>query len=232
MRELINTETQRLLDRLLQELDDENSNLDIIEKLLSEVSLKSNVDYNLWSQKLLDISLDSESFNLVDIKQNESQRNSDLLAQMNNNLAKNERPFFQENQEESKRQLLLMLLHKEKKLSQNYELILKLYEELITFTADSLKDKQYQTFGAFDENTPGENMQSVPSIQITSTLKKRADELKQNTYILREVIKSKKLEVELIKSSIMHSTENLMKLLAFEKNEDEVKCVPSITTDS
>ncbi|KAG0679554.1 hypothetical protein C6P40_005260 [Pichia californica] len=76
IRDISSNQTQRLLDRLLQELDDENTDLDNLGKIFKELSIKSNIDYDVWSQKDMSVSL--ETGNITKYEQKTSLNNSSL----------------------------------------------------------------------------------------------------------------------------------------------------------
>lgn len=231
VRDLTATQTQRLLDRLLQELDDENTDLDTLEKMLAELSLKTSIDYRIWSKQNLPLTFEMEN---PELHSNDSSSNSklqfvgsDLLRQLDmrdkdNNIHNDSDDY------NSERALLLSLLHREKKLSRHYESLISSYETLIAYTAMSVRERREQNYGIYtteatQNHSPNRkaegdsgnvtndeiSIRSIQSIQISQSLKSRAQALKRNAEILRVLAKQKRQDTELVKSLITSEAEQL-----------------------
>lgn len=241
VRDLTATQTQRLLDRLLQELDDENADLDILNKLLNELSLKSNIDYKLWSKRDMSVSLDTGSITRQSGKGPPDSHlqiaNDDLLRQLNDDKKENDNQFDTEDHN-AQRACLLSLLHREKKLSRHYESLISAYENLIAYTAMSVRERREQNYGVYnsvstqvqslgdkgltnDDNSikNRKTLRSIQSIQISQSLISRAQALKKNADLLRILAQQKRQDMEMVKNLIASEAEELA--IELDK-EDEV----------
>jgi hypothetical protein len=210
IRDLNNLRTQRLLNRLFQELDDQNTELDNLQKKFSALALKSNIDYNTWSTKEIHIPIDNTT----------EDSNEDLLQ----NTVKQKETENKYQDFDQERALLLTLLHREKKLSGHYESLLQSYEDLITATAVSARDKREETFGVYLD-TPNDSrngntkpIKSIESIQLAKALKTRAASLKQNSEMLYKLRKYKEIEIDLVRNTIAQEAQNFASIL--EQTDD------------
>lgn len=215
IRDFTTIQTKRLLDRFLQELDDENTNIDDIEKVLTELSLKSGIDYDTWSEKCASINLETGEVEKHDNSAFLS--DNDLLYELKKRLEKNDGVAIRE-KEDSERSLILSLLQKETKLSQHYESLLKSYENLLESSISHIKERREQTYGVYyesenDISSVTKPLRSIQSIQITQSLNSRAKDLKRNAELLKCLTRNKKIDLEIVKSSIAAQTVELAKAL-------------------
>lgn len=222
-------QTHRLLDRLLQELDDENTELVSVENMFKELSIKSNVDYNFWSSKEISVSLDDAKI----IKNDQLQYNEpDLLNQLNKQnkiTSGNDQTSYN-----SKRTLLLSLLHREKKLTRHYESLISAYENLITYTALNIRERREQIYGLYTNDIYDEidkkdslaknnetSMRSIQSIQISRSLKLRAEELKRNSDLLQLLASQKRKDIQIVKDLVIAEAEQLAIVLEQEEKKEK-----------
>lgn len=227
IRDITWNQTHRLLDRLLQELDDENTELVSLENMFKELSVKSNVDYKLWSNKEMSVSLDDGNV----IKNDQPQYNEpDLLNQLNkqNKITDgNEDVLYN-----SRRTLILSLLHREKKLTRHYESLISAYENLITYTALNIRERREQTYGLYTNDTYDiidkdssvnknqKPMKSIQSIQISRSLKLKAGDLKRNSELLKSLANQKRKEIQIVKDLVIAEAEQLANVLEREEEEE------------
>lgn len=206
VRDLINLQTQKLLNRLFQEVDDQNNLTDALNTKFSELSIKSNIDYQKWSSK---------SPNLTTPNNPENDFLPDVL---------NENQSTNTNKEDAdkERETLLYLLHREKKLSNHYESLLESYEKLLTATAVSARERREETFGVYndddddDESPPSKDSklaESIHSLQLTKSLQTKATALKHNSEMLESLRNTKNVEFELVKSTLIKKAEKFAQIL-------------------
>lgn len=231
VRDLTASQTQRLLDRLLQELDDENTDLETLEKMFADLSLKTGIDYRVWSKQNLPLTLEMENSTAQSNDDSSGSyvqtADNDLLRQLDsrdkeNNIHNDSDDY------NSERALLLSLLHREKKLSRHYESLISSYETLMAYTAMSVRERREQNYGIYttedlqnqspDRKSQVDNgigiegrtsIRSIQSIQIARSLKSRAEALKKNADILQLLARQKRQDTQLVKNLITSEAEQL-----------------------
>lgn len=240
IRDLTTTQTQRLLDRLLQELDDENTELDNLEKTFKELSIKANTDYSVWKQNDIDISLGSGKILKRDFKEDTEmegddsvaalENHPDMLQQLHHNTSEgdiNDGASDEKQKHNARRSLLLSLLHREKKLSRHYESLIAAYQNLVVYTAMHVRERREQNYGISEDQIEQDNvsgskngrMKTIQSLQISQSLKLKADALKQNSDLLKVLATQKRKDMVMIQNLIATEAEELAKTLDRE-NED------------
>lgn len=206
-RDLANLELQKLLNRLFQELDDQNSGLDEIEKVLSEIALRSNVDYKRWTQKNTTVSVKD---GVIEWDKTKDPNEKDLLQEL---LEKRKNGALDTQDE---RTLLSILIDRENKLSKHYEAIIDSYQELLQNIAIAARKRREETFGVYRDEPVREGaapMQPLETIIIDSKLKKRIQPLKRNAELLNSSAVNKSVELKLTKNTLLEEAEKLNKEL-------------------
>lgn len=205
IRDLENLQTQRLLSRLFQELDDENTDLETLESLLNKIATDANIDYKQWSNENTSICLKDRIITKSDDHVSDKE---DLLSILLKRKRASDGTGGLVSQDDE-RALLLHLLNREKKLSQQYESLLSSYEELLTYTAIAARDRREDTFGIYADSPSlaetEESRQSVSciqSIQISHNLKNRAQALKSNTEMLKGLARNKRIQMNIVKNRL------------------------------
>lgn len=241
IRDLTTSQTQRLLDRLLQELDDENTELDNLEKTFKELSIKASTDYNIWKQNDMDISLSSGKILKHDAKEDTEieggdstagvGNHPDMLQQIQHTTTSGSDTNYgiigDRHKYNARRSLLLSLLHREKKLSRHYESLIAAYENLVVYTAMNVRERREQNYGIYEDQMEKDDasvseqqpMKTIQSLQISQSLKLKADALKQNSDLLKILANQKRKDMVMIQNLIATEAEELAKTLDRE-NED------------
>lgn len=207
VRDLSNLELQKLLNRLFQELDDQNTGLDEMEKVLHEIALRSNVDYKNWINKNTSVSLDK---GLIFWDENSNINEKDILQNLQEEEHKDKL------NEQKERTLLAVLISREKKLTKHYETVIVSYQELLQNIAIAARKRREDTFGIYlDEptNESGKLRETLQATQIEVNMQERIQALNRNEELLKSFAKNKSVELRLAKSTIADETEKLNKSL-------------------
>lgn len=207
-RDLANLELKKLLNRLFQEFDDENNGLDEIEKVLSEIALRSNVDYKRWTQKNTSVSLEE---GIIKWDEKADPNEKDLLQEL---LEKKENDGGLNEDEE--RTLLTILINRETKLSKHYESIIDSYQELLQNIAVAARKRREEVYGVYRDEEIHEGALKVQPLEgmiVDNKLKKRIQLLKKNAELLNSNAVNKSVELKLTKNSLLDEAEKLNKIL-------------------
>lgn len=178
-----NIQIEQLLNRLLQEMDDENNDIEKLNKIFANLSVKSGIDYNLWKLKKGLPSLEKGTFSTVSITSSDEMDTSpdtdssnDLLQSIikqRNNAKKNVNsnvPIDNYNEfdddddiirKNKERTLLLCLLHREKKLKAHYESVLASYKDIFTYLIYATKSRREETYGVYTDFQKSKKQKSL-----------------------------------------------------------------------
>lgn len=210
VKEFTQKEKHRLLNRLFQELDDENTSIETLKNNLSELSLKSGLDIDQWSKRTLSVSVDkmTVSWNEEEHKEEDLDLLQDLQDSGKGSMAGIEgveTPEKERNGKENERELLLNLLHREMKLSSQYESLVDSYQNLLTYTKAHVKANREKIYGVdtdkpVDINQP--KMQRLHSREIMHTVQNRVTSLRETSEFIKSATETKKIELELAKNNI------------------------------
>lgn len=210
VKEFTQKEKHRLLNRLFQELDDENTSIETLKNNLSELSLKSGLDIDQWSKRTLSVSVDkmTVSWNEEEHKEEDLDLLQDLQDSGKGSMAGIEgveTPEKERNGKENERELLLNLLHREMKLSSQYESLIDSYQNLLTYTKAHVKANREKIYGVdtdkpVDINQP--KMQQLHSREIMHTVQNRVTSLRETSEFIKSATETKKIELELAKNNI------------------------------
>ncbi|OUT23778.1 hypothetical protein CAS74_000148 [Pichia kudriavzevii] len=211
VKEFTQKEKHRLLNRLFQELDDENTSIETLKNNLSELSLKSGLDIDQWSKRTLSVS------------KNTKKKTLDLLQELQDSgkgsmagIEGVETPEKERNGKENERELLLNLLHREMKLSSQYESLIDSYQNLLTYTKAHVKANREKIYGVdtdkpVDINQP--KMQQLHSREIMHTVQNRVTSLRETSEFIKSATETKKIELELAKNNIKEEALKLSNIL-------------------
>ncbi|KGK37540.1 hypothetical protein JL09_g3301 [Pichia kudriavzevii] len=231
VKEFTQKEKHRLLNRLFQELDDENTSIETLKNNLSELSLKSGLDIDQWSKRTLSVSVDkmTVSWNEEEHKEEEhkeeehKEEDLDLLQELEDSgkgsmagIEGVETPEKERNGKENERELLLNLLHREMKLSSQYESLIDSYQNLLTYTKAHVKANREKIYGVdtdkpVDINQP--KMQQLHSREIMHTVQNRVTSLRETSEFIKSATETKKIELELAKNNIKEEALKLSNIL-------------------
>lgn len=210
VKEFTQKEKHRLLNRLFQELDDENTSIETLKNNLSELSLKSGLDIDQWSKRTLSVSVDkmTVSWNEEEHKEEDLDLLQDLQDSGKGSMAGIEgveTPEKERNGKENERELLFNLLHREMKLSSQYESLIDSYQNLLTYTKAHVKANREKIYGVdtdkpVDINQP--KMQQLHSREIMHTVQNRVTSLRETSEFIKSATETKKIELELAKNNI------------------------------
>lgn len=210
VKEFTQKEKHRLLNRLFQELDDENTSIETLKNNLSELSLKSGLDIDQWSKRTLSVSVDKMTVSWNEEEHKEE--DLDLLQELQDSgkgsmagIEGVETPEKERNGKENERELLLNLLHREMKLSSQYESLVDSYQNLLTYTKAHVKANREKIYGVdtdkpVDINQP--KMQQLHSREIMHTVQNRVTSLRETSEFIKSATETKKIELELAKNNI------------------------------
>lgn len=210
VKEFTQKEKHRLLNRLFQELDDENTSIETLKNNLSELSLKSGLDIDQWSKRTLSVSVDKMTVSWNEEEHKEE--DLDLLQELQDSgkgsmagIEGVETPEKERNGKENERELLLNLLHREMKLSSQYESLIDSYQNLLTYTKAHVKANREKIYGVdtdkpVDINQP--KMQQLHSREIMHTVQNRVTSLRETSEFIKSATETKKIELELAKNNI------------------------------
>lgn len=210
VKEFTQKEKHRLLNRLFQELDDENTSIETLKNNLSELSLKSGLDIDQWSKRTLSVSVDKMTVSWNEEEHKEE--DLDLLQELQDSgkgsmagIEGVETPEKERNGKENERELLLNLLHREMKLSSQYESLIDSYQNLLTYTKAHVKANREKIYGVdtdkpVDINQP--KMQRLHSREIMHTVQNRVTSLRETSEFIKSATETKKIELELAKNNI------------------------------
>lgn len=210
VKEFTQKEKHRLLNRLFQELDDENTSIETLKNNLSELSLKSGLDIDQWSKRTLSVSVDKMTVSWNEEEHKEE--DLDLLQELQDSgkgsmagIEGVETPEKERNGKENERELLLNLLHREMKLSSQYESLVDSYQNLLTYTKAHVKANREKIYGVdtdkpVDINQP--KMQRLHSREIMHTVQNRVTSLRETSEFIKSATETKKIELELAKNNI------------------------------
>ncbi|AWU76198.1 uncharacterized protein C5L36_0C01460 [Pichia kudriavzevii] len=221
VKEFTQKEKHRLLNRLFQELDDENTSIETLKNNLSELSLKSGLDIDQWSKRTLSVSVDkmTVSWNEEEHKEEDLDLLQDLQDSGKGSMAGIEgveTPEKERNGKENERELLLNLLHREMKLSSQYESLIDSYQNLLTYTKAHVKANREKIYGVdtdkpVDINQP--KMQQLHSREIMHTVQNRVTSLRETSEFIKSATETKKIELELAKNNIKEEALKLSNIL-------------------
>lgn len=221
VKEFTQKEKHRLLNRLFQELDDENTSIETLKNNLSELSLKSGLDIDQWSKRTLSVSVDkmTVSWNEEEHKEEDLDLLQDLQDSGKGSMAGIEgveTPEKERNGKENERELLLNLLHREMKLSSQYESLIDSYQNLLTYTKAHVKANREKIYGVdtdkpVDINQP--KMQRLHSREIMHTVQNRVTSLRETSEFIKSATETKKIELELAKNNIKEEALKLSNIL-------------------
>lgn len=221
VKEFTQKEKHRLLNRLFQELDDENTSIETLKNNLSELSLKSGLDIDQWSKRTLSVSVDkmTVSWNEEEHKEEDLDLLQDLQDSGKGSMAGIEgveTPEKERNGKENERELLLNLLHREMKLSSQYESLVDSYQNLLTYTKAHVKANREKIYGVdtdkpVDINQP--KMQRLHSREIMHTVQNRVTSLRETSEFIKSATETKKIELELAKNNIKEEALKLSNIL-------------------
>ncbi|GAV29555.1 hypothetical protein PMKS-003056 [Pichia membranifaciens] len=164
--------------------------------MLAELSLKTSIDYRIWSKQNLPLNFETEN---SESKPNDSSSNSnlqfagsELLRQLY--MRDKENNIHNDNDDYNSERALL--------LEQNYGI----YTTEATQNYSPNRKAEGDSGNGINGKT---SIRSIQSIQITRSLKSRAQALKRNAEILRVLAKQKRQDTELVKSLITTEAEQL-----------------------
>lgn len=221
VKEFTQKEKHRLLNRLFQELDDENTSIETLKNNLSELSLKSGLDIDQWSKRTLSVSVDKMTVSWNEEEHKEE--DLDLLQELQDSgkgsmagIEGVETPEKERNGKENERELLLNLLHREMKLSSQYESLIDSYQNLLTYTKAHVKANREKIYGVdtdkpVDINQP--KMQQLHSREIMHTVQNRVTSLRETSEFIKSATETKKIELELAKNNIKEEALKLSNIL-------------------
>ncbi|CAI8505876.1 unnamed protein product [Pichia kudriavzevii] len=221
VKEFTQKEKHRLLNRLFQELDDENTSIETLKNNLSELSLKSGLDIDQWSKRTLSVSVDKMTVSWNEEEHKEE--DLDLLQELQDSgkgsmagIEGVETPEKERNGKENERELLLNLLHREMKLSSQYESLIDSYQNLLTYTKAHVKANREKIYGVdtdkpVDINQP--KMQRLHSREIMHTVQNRVTSLRETSEFIKSATETKKIELELAKNNIKEEALKLSNIL-------------------
>lgn len=221
VKEFTQKEKHRLLNRLFQELDDENTSIETLKNNLSELSLKSGLDIDQWSKRTLSVSVDKMTVSWNEEEHKEE--DLDLLQELQDSgkgsmagIEGVETPEKERNGKENERELLLNLLHREMKLSSQYESLVDSYQNLLTYTKAHVKANREKIYGVdtdkpVDINQP--KMQRLHSREIMHTVQNRVTSLRETSEFIKSATETKKIELELAKNNIKEEALKLSNIL-------------------
>lgn len=221
VKEFTQKEKHRLLNRLFQELDDENTSIETLKNNLSELSLKSGLDIDQWSKRTLSVSVDKMTVSWNEEEHKEE--DLDLLQELQDSgkgsmagIEGVETPEKERNGKENERELLLNLLHREMKLSSQYESLVDSYQNLLTYTKAHVKANREKIYGVdtdkpVDINQP--KMQQLHSREIMHTVQNRVTSLRETSEFIKSATETKKIELELAKNNIKEEALKLSNIL-------------------
>lgn len=178
-----NIQIEQLLNRLLQEMDDENNDIEKLNKIFANLSVKSGIDYNLWKSKKglpslgkgtfstvsitssdeMDTSPDTDSSN--DLLQSIIKQRSNAKKNVNSNVPIDNYNEFDDDDDiirkNKERTLLLCLLHREKKLKAHYESVLASYKDIFTYLIYATKSRREETYGVYTDFQKSKKQKSL-----------------------------------------------------------------------
>lgn len=239
-----NIQIEQLLNRLLQEMDDENNDIEKLNKIFANLSVKSGIDYNLWKSKKglpslekgtfstsdeMDTSPDSDSSN--DLLQSIIKQRNNAKKNVNSNVPIDNYNEFHDDDDiirkNKERTLLLCLLHREKKLKAHYESVLASYKDIFTYLIYATKSRREETYGVYTDfqkskkqkslsinSKTASSMKPIEAIQISKSLKNRDDTFKKNTEFLKSLANNKRMEIELTKKALIEESSIINDILS------------------
>lgn len=135
---LIEKNTKILLERLLQSLEAEHTEIDQITLEFKKLAIKHGLDYEKFSQEILTSNKDSEE-EKDDIEQIINSKSFET-NKSNNSLLNN---VNYDSKYESERIYLLNEIHREMKMTKYFEGLLTQYETLLSYTLDKTRTRKY-----------------------------------------------------------------------------------------
>lgn len=219
-RELANLQTHKLLSRLLQELDDENTDLDVITTELKKLAIKSGIDFDFWkSEELPHLPKVGSStyMNFLD----QPRKSKQNLFDDDNEQPQKATAKQKENDERVK---LLSLLHRERKIKERYEELISSYQDILKFVLSMARKRRAEVYGipvdmppkkapSGEEILKEQEMKPLQIMEITNALKERANAMHKNAEFLKKMKKDKITELDIVKTSLAMEAEELSREL-------------------
>lgn len=222
---LASLQTQKLMSRLLQALDEENSDLDGITAALKKIAINSGIDYNFWKSKDITQIINDEL--LLENDSESAQSNS------NENLSEGRERELEIEKENEERAQLLLMLHRERKITERYEEMISSYQELIKYVLVMARKRREEIYGISadrpiehqEDNKEGSHkveMKPLKEIKVNLALKERADAMLKNAELLKKLRTDREKRMEILRNSLTLEAEELLKKLdASIKDKDE-----------